>query len=220
MTSTTPKARPIIFNAESVRAILAGRKTMTRRVVRIRPSSHRLPFPYANRLEDGTWEFSQKPTPMPVSAADAPGFRCLYGKVGDLLWVRERWCQGYEERRPNGEGRLIYAADGGHDITLVDGDGYAMFRKDGTERSAMRSPLFMPRWASRLTLRLKAVRVERLHAISEADAVAEGCIGSDPIGQFCERWEAINGKRPGCAWADCPWCWIVGFGVVNNEGSK
>ena len=82
---------------------------------------------------------------------------------------------------------------------------------------------FMPRWASRLTLRVTDVRVQRVQEISPSDAVAEGVFGDGryatapplpyPVATFAELWDSINGKRPGCSWASNPWVWCVSFEV-------
>jgi len=85
-----------------------------------------------------------------------------------------------------------------------------------------------PRWACRLVLEAESVRVERLHNITHADAVAEGCKDDDPKGYLDARdyysaaWERINGKRKGCSWSDNPWVWVVGFKRVqpNDDDSR
>ena len=89
--------------------------------------------------------------------------------------------------------------------------------------------IFMPRWASRLTLRVADVRVERVQEIWQADAIREGCwplsvhqIGNEPVStprdQFRVLWDSINGKRPGCAWGDDPWVWAVTFERIDEKG--
>ena len=77
---------------------------------------------------------------------------------------------------------------------------------------------FLPRWASRITLLVKSVRVERLQDISEDDAIAEGVVcprfgtyGMNPESIFRDLWQSINGKRPGCSWDDNPWVWVIEF---------
>lgn len=126
---------------------------------------------------------------------------------GDLLWVREAWAS-------DGMGGLRYYAT--HDV-------HELRRK--------RSPIHMPRWASRLTLSVEAVKVQRLQDISEEDAQAEGVWHSSPeyreqvciwrdapsklqrlrIEHFAKLWDTINGKRPGCAWSDNPFVVAVTF---------
>ena len=172
--------RPMIFGGESVRAIFAARKTQTRRVVSfesLRPE----PFGHADveavRLEaDGfhcragkfnVW--SRKP------------LSCLYGVVGDRLWIRETWC---ELIRPHWEESSLPKdhLSSRYGLPRRNACAYkAETTPAGEEARAdygyqWKTPLFMPRWASRLTLEVTEVRVERLQDISEADAVAEGCV--------------------------------------------
>lgn len=188
------KERPILFSGPMVRAILDGRKTQTRRVV---------------KGEALRW-LSPEVGFAPTFVANPENSLCPYGGPGDRLWVRETHyveSAGYED----GTGRRIFyrASDGDAPISL------------------WRPSIFMPRWASRLTLEVTAVRVERVQDISGEDAKAEGCDASgcwehdhDPEDLGCldsrvptyrALWDSINGKRPGCAWADNPWVWVIAF---------
>ena len=158
--------KPIIFSGPMVRAILNGRKTMTRRVLKTQPA----------------WN----PEPNPSFTWKKIGYPYV---PGDVLWVREAWAK-------EGECDLQYKA-GPH----IGDDALGVTWK---------SPIFMPRWASRLTLRITGVRVERLRDISEDDAMAEGCVhhhdpdgdGQNVIEQFSHVWDNIHG--PG-SWEANPW---------------
>lgn len=220
------KSRPILMSAPMVRALLAGRKTQTRRVVksvelargeargvRVAPST----FCYLDF--DGvpglSWRpFAGSPTvPYPpekiVEASP-------YGKPGDTLWVKETWLERLDHVRgvvdPNA---VRYVADG---------------EPPEPHRWRKRSPIHMPRWASRITLEVTGVRVERLQAISEEDAKADGV---EPIGErwrdylsdvaplasfskasnsFWSLWGSINGAD---SWAANPWVWAISFRVVT-----
>ena len=196
------KERSILFSGEMVRAIIAGRKTQTRRVVKFREvpnePEHHNPWHTAGGWQDGD-----------------ESLRCPYGAPGDRLWVREGWSAPITVlgavnwlRMGSGE-KPVYRADGG---ALPSGYG------------AWRSPLFMPRWASRIALRVTGVRVERLWDITEADALAEG-VEPDPLGRWYgsgyntavyayeAEWDRINGKR--APWASNPWVWVVEFRRVQ-----
>jgi hypothetical protein len=138
---------------------------------------------------------------------DAKG-RCPYGVPGDRLWVREtvNVLAGVE---------AVYAADN----AKVRGEGVMSWR-DGTVPS-----IHMPRWASRLTLTITDVRVERLQDISEEDALAEGCSGmggtnydecESPSEEFRHLWDSINAKR-GHAWATNPWVWAITFERTSTD---
>lgn len=206
--------RPIPFSAPMVRAILAGTKTQTRRVVKADPppGAERVIRPFADeRLQ---WAATD-PHDMEqgqLVLGDAP--RCPYGQPGDRLWVREAWKAHttFDHLPPRDipESHVWYMAD----------DGYKA-------ESRYRQGMFMPRWASRITLEVTGVRVERLQDISEADALAEGVTplpGGDmwtaggvydgplhaarPQWAYRRLWEQINGPE---SWAANPWVWVVEF---------
>jgi hypothetical protein len=213
--------KPILFSGEMVRAILAGRKTQTRRVVTNVPHATNCKLRSARQIDGGRdWEFMV----VDKNGDFANAAACPYGKPGDQLWVRETWQQVGElgperwtfEVPTEGEGRLLYAAD-----------------IDEEEPPKWRPSIHMPRWASRLTLTLKTVRVERLNEISEADAKAEGvnggclvCGHNAPCGcdtpspdhrdSFIGLWDSINATR-GYAWDANPWVWVVEFEPTTNE---
>lgn len=187
------KERPILFSAPMIRAILAGLKTQTRRVVKPQP-------------EPGT------DCPYHVGiGADRKARVCPYGAPGDRLWVRET---GWERpvRTPqmmrNGADtwpRYVYDADGFSEQEHADLKEWGFVR---------RPSIHMPRWASRITLEVVGVRVERLLDISRGDAMDEGCpfpnmaAGDDPRQWYADLWQQING--PG-SWALNPWVWVVEF---------
>jgi hypothetical protein len=168
--------RPILFSGSMVRAILAGTKTVTRRIVR-----------------------------APKSMRDLASLRCPYGAPGDRLWVRETW---QTETHPDDRdaAKVSYRADG---EVHCEGD-----------RWTWRPSIHMPRWASRITLNVVSTRMERLHSITEEDAIAEGVdavsVADVPrngtlsrVADFAQLWQMINGKR--APWASNPPVWRVEF---------
>jgi hypothetical protein len=201
------KERPILFSGPMVRAILEGRKTQTRRVVKPQPAPAwtRPPCEVIN----GRW----------ASSGCVSDLKCPYGVPGDRLWVKEKhvlldrdgWCDMSQPRDAMiGRNR--------------NGVGYADNEKDpDSERCrrelgySWRPSIHMPRWASRLTLEVVSVRVERVREISEADAKAEG-VRLQPIDcverekwrtSFEYIWQHINGKTH--PWSSNPWVWVVEF---------
>lgn len=200
------KDRPIPFSGPMVRAVLAGTKTQTRRVVKPQPGGS---------MPDGwSWQRCGVEGWYAVNGqhrGESLG-HCPYGAPGDRLWVREAW-----------HTHAFLDAVPPRDITTRS----IHYAADGPIKTGKRRPgMFMPRWASRITLEIVSVRVERLQDISEADARAEGIhkpVGSqfwhaDPHGsslpgetpQWAYRnlWEKLNG--PG-SWAANPWVWVVEF---------
>jgi hypothetical protein len=215
--------RPILFNGDMVRAILEGRKTQTRRPL--------------------------KGSPCFVNGEI--GNACPLGQVGDRLWVRETWgvishafnedgdmtewtpdrpaTHVHELKHGRGyyTGHVIYAADGKHEWA-GDDDG------DGEPRSAWHPSIHMPRHASRITLEIANVRIERLQDISEEDAKAEGmteieragCCAyglnkSDPLawhsasGRYSLVWDSIYKN-----WDSNPWVWVIEFKPIGNNASQ
>ena len=236
------KTHPIIFSALMVRALLEGSKTQTRRILKPQPT------PDAT----GRWTYvvsstdKQQEDCMQYCVIDNAGSsftdrgrervvfskRSPYGQPGDQLWVRETWqgplliegddFEAYREspddfKKPD---YCEYAADGGPKPEFMTDDDELVCR--------WRPSIFMPRWASRITLKILSVRVKRLQDINEADAIAEG-VDFDPgeggiywvpgsgfssdtaKGSYRLLWESINGSE---SWDLNPWVWVIEFKKV------
>lgn len=212
--------RPILFDGESVRAILAGHKWQTRRVVKPTQSTPKVaPLHMEPWIIGDEWQTDDAGLPCwagfhPDYPGEAKWFSCPYGAAGDRLWVRETWALvPATAYRASPVQQTICPTDS-HDAAIY---------KAGWSLSAptrWRSPIHMPRWAARILLTVTGVRVERLQAISEADAEAEGIdvMPSAPAAlnhrtSYARRWDAINGK---CApWSSDPWVWVLSFEVVR-----
>lgn len=227
MPTTAIRERPIIFNDHSIRAIQEGRKTQTRKVAKPPAKAVFLSDDYdywrIDVAEPGTAYLDDESGRLRI--------KCPYGQPGDRLWVRETWgmkeCREYDPSGGfsmfTGGTRIVYKA-GGKGV-----HGELAYGEPDDDR--WRSPIFMPRWASRLTLEIVGVKVERLQDISEEAAQAEGCDGDCPIGyipaylegpysyHFAQVWDAINGKRPGCRWVDSPRVWAITFKWIDNHDS-
>lgn len=196
-------SKPILFSGEMVRAILAGRKTQTRRVVKPQPDSVMNGAPYWNvgglRLSDGA----------------ANPLQCPYGQPGDTLYVKETF-RVWSKDGSLYTGRLFNVSEYLKKAFKQEAQYRATSIPD-VEKGNWRPSIFMPPWLSRLTLKVQAVRVERLQDISEEDARAEGVSekwletaagreGLVPV--FSTLWNSLNG--PG-AWDANPWVWVVQF---------
>ncbi|HFE1821292.1 morphogenetic protein [Klebsiella pneumoniae] len=205
------KERGMIFNGEMVRAILDGRKTQTRRIV---------------KGTDGAvkfckeWDINGEEIFVVLDEKDHTGMNpvlgaisCPFGGVGDRIWVRETWAR--------------YNIDqNSHDIAYR-----ATTPEDWPEEGRWRPSIHMPRWASRILLEITDVRVERLNAISEKDARAEGIIDGgclncgepEPCGcanpepdatdAFAYLWQSIYGQEN---WNADPWVWVISFKRVEG----
>lgn len=199
------KERPIIFSDPMIRAILAGHKTQTRRVIKPQPTEESTsPGWYVWRGQNG-WR------PHDLTS------HCPYGILGDHLWVRETWAtiSLYDVMRPSQLGQtvdLFWRADG------------VQTRCNHVKPGKWRPSIHMPRWASRIMLEVMGVRVERLQDISMHDALAEGVgemrehgghfqDGSYLVGSFRHLWGQINLKR-GFSWDHNPWVFVISFRTV------
>lgn len=217
------KERGIIFTDESVRAILAGTQTQTRRIMKSLCSSGFIfydylpndPYPYYFRRRDAVWDSFKT-----VEALAAK--YCPFGTVGDRLWVRETYAvwDGGEYARRNGQG-VTFRADCLNHKGEEDADTRRCRQDYGV---TWKSPVLMPRWASRLTLAITDIRVERLQSITEEDAKAEGVqpipftrsgwpIDEPHRDAFAEAWDKLNTKR-GYGWTVNPWVWCISFQIV------
>ena len=207
------KERPIIFSTEMVRAILDLKKTMTRRVIKPQP----IYYEHGAWFE---WERTKRDLNGTYLAVNMPNY-CPYGQVGDRLWVRETWYvgRGYDNTKPSDLPIPKYSG-----ITIKKG-----YIADGSKpdwAGITRSPLFIPRWASRIDLEITDIRVERLQKINLTNIYAEGCplekasVFTDPAegyelkGQatewFAFLWDSLNAKR-GYGWETNPFVWVISF---------
>jgi hypothetical protein len=235
-TDLATKERPILFNAEMVRAVLAGRKTQTRRVndlPHFRPSN--------TKGYDWTWR-GQAPVKSVRQQARHPGgcwqdvrhdrllSLCPCGVPGDRLWVREAHAIVPRSAYAMSDGvQQILRPDDSHDAAVFR-EGWKL-----SPPSRWRPSIHMPRWASRILLEITDVRVERVQDISEEDVIAEGLyhhlnvvghmkwygrVRGDirrtpntfgcPQRAFADIWNSISAK-PGQRWDDNPWVWAVTF---------
>ncbi|EMR0514647.1 hypothetical protein RY963_002688 [Stenotrophomonas maltophilia] len=224
------KERPILFNGTMVRAILAGAKTQTRRAIKPQP------------LETSFFDAPRQYQPTFVDdgqlrVATSSGVHlltCPFGQRGDRLWVRERFKPVASGQVKNGYGEVrygyAYEADSStrwnrrtttiHDLSGQTSKGPMQFQK-----GPWKSAICMPHRACRLVLEVTDVRVERLQAITEANAIAEGIridsdggfhvesgthYSSSPIGSFASLWSSTGGD-----WASNPCVWAITFKRID-----
>ena len=204
------KERPILFISPMVRALLDGSKTQTRRVAPITDLNIK---PHSN--DTVTWGVSfSKPIKGVYGSHSGGRFSdetarriiasqfCPYGKPGDQLWVRETYWIDYEDNA------IIYRADKNADIVDTNRN------ETGSAKYNWKPSIFMPRAASRITLEITGVRVERLQVITRGDAMSEGCPfpniaqGKNPRQWYEQLWDQINGPD---SWAANPWVWVIEF---------
>lgn len=194
------KERPILFSGEMVRAILEGRKTVTRRTIKPQPEYvdsggriHKLKNLSAREQEIGIAGLLRD---------------CPYGKPGERLWVRETWRPCKVPQHGDSQCVEYRATDyckAGH-LTALN-------------RTGWKPSIHMPRWASRLTLEITEVRVERLARISESDCLAEGInleeadrTYASAVAAFAGLWDSINGKG---SFYNNPWVFVISFRKVE-----
>jgi len=214
--------KPILFSSPMVLAILEGRKTQTRRVINPQPSENFSPIAvewYSPIIVDRNGD-EQPGAEIFGVYGDDEGYRCLYGAPGDRLWVKETFkC---EELEPFGEDGVRFRADGVFRGIENSQEASQKWLEAYREGGKWRPSIFMPRWASRITLEVVNVRVERVRDIKDDDAKAEGATLDNSgrlegIGNFVDGfaivWDKINKKR-GFGWDVNPWVWVVEFKVV------
>ena len=229
--SNQVKERPIIFSGEMVRAILDGKKTMTRRVVKFSDFTIDSITPLHIELVDGKYCLFNERNGWLIGYPKFP-----YGKIGDRLWVRET--------------HHVVGGIADYEIEeikqgLQDVKNFVSYKADGYGNpcdGGWTTPMFMPRWASRILLEIIDIRVERLQDISEADALKEGIrnynfemedspdtyvgythlqkddgkstLYKTPAIAFERLWDTLNAKK-GYPWSSNPWVWAIEFKVIE-----
>lgn len=254
-TAVEKKERPILFSGAMVKKILLGEKSQTRRIVKPQPKVTKCEFEDGQRLRTPVflYDYNHNPTYYKNDAEFIQEVfvhggaldKCPFGKVGDLLWVRETFQQ---VETPNGKA-VFYKADErflGINIVEMDGKEFVGLQKPlaeiypqgqyyGSEDFPLKPSIFMPRWASRITLEITDIRVERLQEISESDAKSEGVeppmqsskgwtelpvghlhtngfgvVWEGYVAGFKTLWDKINAKR-GYSWQSNPFVWVIEF---------
>lgn len=202
------KAKPILFSTPMVQALLDGRKTQTRRIVKPQPPEGMIIDDCC--YSDSSYAFWKTDAKGSRDYCTCDGVKNVYGFFGEYLWVRETWC---------------FIPDS------FDGIGDCHYYKASQDESSLeyckkygikwKPSIHMPRWASRLTLKIKDVRVEQLQEITGNDAAAEGVLldgDQDPVDvsliyAFRGLWDSINGKKH--PWESNPWVWVIEFEVLR-----
>lgn len=218
------KESPILFNSTMIRALVEGKKTVTRRAIKHQPdvpvtdAVPRCDYPHGPATADWYW----RPKYGHLNGVPSNGwdFKCPYGQPGDRLWVRETWfCDHFEVM----SGPYLKPDD--LDVTEAREDGTLVYAADGltpyeAEQPAWKPSIHMPRWACRILLEITDVRVERLQVISESQVRREGCevrqfwlFGADAEKRqqiaaivFRNLWESTGGD-----WVGNPWVWVLEF---------
>ncbi|PCM59938.1 hypothetical protein [Klebsiella quasipneumoniae] len=216
--------RGMIFNAEMVRALLDGRKTQTRRIMKVQPVLN------GNFYEVFGSAWSKGMTSIPAVPGHSLSTRCPFGAVGDRIWVREGFFPAPLEMQSEPPRKTMW--------NIAYRDGMQMEKLAPAEYNPTiynyerwTPSIHMPRWASRILLEITDVRVERLNAISEEDARAEGIIDGgclncgepEPCGcanpepdatdAFAYLWQSIYGQEN---WNTNPWVWVIEFKRVEG----
>ncbi|EOE2154626.1 hypothetical protein ACT5NI_003247 [Klebsiella pneumoniae] len=230
------KERGMIFNSEMVLAILDGRKTQTRRIMKEQPVLN------GNFYEVFGSAWSKGMTSIPAVPGHSLSTRCPFGAVGDRIWVRETFCP-VDDTQYGGEKWVDYRATPRYEASHPAGWDSA---PNDAEALKWRPSIHMPRWASRILLEITDVRVERLNAISEEDAQREGVhtevwdqtvvarnyAARDEFFQFWSEdmphyvemnqlyrssfrslWESIYGEE---SWKANGWVWVISFKRVEG----
>ena len=183
--------KPILFNTEMVRAILEGRKTVTRRLVKPQPPGG---VDGLHQIDGrGRWRSFGDDVWFEIPAPCQPG---------DILWVRETWSQVYIRQK-----RYLYKADADRGVG------------EGANLPIRWHPsIHMPQEAARVFLRVTDVRVERLQTMTHKDAEQEGCWCAMPIDKFAKVWEGTikPADQDTCGWDANPWVWVISFVRINK----
>ncbi|SAJ14758.1 ASCH domain-containing protein [Klebsiella aerogenes] len=207
------KERGMIFNSEMVRAILDGRKTQTRRIMKIQPEHSglglRRVIDSKNGSDDGKYFWSS--SDACGLKARSKSFACPFGAVGDRIWVRETWA----EAGACAPDLKLYRANYPEHVSSI------YENVPPTEEIRWTPSIHMPRWATRILLEITDIRVERLASVSDEDAGKEGYPADpSPFGGPMEKWlwfrQLWDGIYPEQSFKHNPWVWVIEFKRVEG----
>jgi hypothetical protein len=253
----TPRERPLRFHGRSIRGILDGRKTQTRRPLTPQPEPFERVDPITGNDYSGVWWSCHLPGgegTMIVLETDHPGrgsehdhaaSLCPIVQAGDRAYARETHRAGTEVKNGGGTPVIVYRADGAHrhpenadwtdeqETEILEWFAEEFYKQDpghpldyDEDEFGWRPSIHMPKWATRIWLRIEDVRVERLNEMSRGDAYAEGVAPADydhrditrpeqtPIACFRRRWNETY-DEDGLRWRDNPWVWTITFGIED-----
>jgi hypothetical protein len=224
------KERPILFSSEMVKAILGGRKSQTRRVLKVPKSLGEFRDVFDDEIA------ANGEIGIDTSIYHNVGLRCPFGKVGDRLWVRETWADVTSAFDDADEVRIAaFKADS----SVYDVYGHVVYLEklgdSGIYVDKWKPSIFMPKFASRITIEITGVRVQHLQQISPADLEAEGFYESHyycdeaggafghrctpPRDLFQNRWDWMNARR-GYSWESNPFVWVIEFKKLEAENAE
>ncbi|MFY3771752.1 hypothetical protein AHYW_001723 [Providencia manganoxydans] len=230
------KERGIIFNSEMVRAILDGRKTQTRRIMKPQPKlNENGGFSWPSNICQSMINIEKMMQDNEGAWAGIAGIACPHGGVGDRLWVRETFallgnedgvCVDWDDnilKANEDQAARIYRAsceqkNGDYGLWSIPDDADWKPHTDNRKYDGIWTPsIHMPRWASRITLEITDVRVERLQAATDDDFKAEGYPlereltggSTDAFCWFRNLWDSIS--KPECNFESNPWVWVIEF---------
>lgn len=222
------KTKPMIFNAEMVQALVSGKKTVTRRQVKPEPEPSGLGYDWwpsnkfgsmirVSDFESIKFDYARDGT------IDIASDACPIANIGDLIWVRETFCHG-----PCGNASELILYRSGYPQPELKRKYESVM---SGEEIKWTPSIHMPRWASRLTLKVTDVRIERVQKITEEQAVMEGM----PTDEECQRMAVDSGlgwhKKPTVwfkelwnriysNWSDNPYVWVIEFEVIHQNIDK
>lgn len=229
---------PILFSTPMVQAILDGRKTQTRRVVKPQPNESGISYMKNPPLNwEQVYKTEWKPWKLETEEGETIALNCPYGNPGDILWVRETyyaygwWVKNGKTKSGKQKWKFV-------DFTEIDTEGNYYYEDNKPEKIEKgraerimgwykRPSLFMPKSACRIFLKITNVRVERLQDITEKDAKSEGIIDRGALGftsfgidqsekateAFKYLWGKINGEQ---SWNDNPFVWVIEFERIEK----
>jgi hypothetical protein len=190
------RERPIVFSPAMVKAIIAGTKTQTRRVIHPQPERW-------HTVKHQPYTLIDQPEIWSPLTDNSENRKFPYGVIGDRLWVREPWCQSEAW-----DDIHWYRADGEIEQQIEQ----RFWSEWRAGKPRWLSPATMPRWISRITLEITDIRAQRVQEISPDDCFCEGIADAPELARvrFAELWDSINGEK-GFGWETNCWCWCITF---------